>query len=71
MTATVTDIRYRKGFEPVSIVVVTPFGSVTLQTTQSALNARAESGTWDDPEVDALAQDTLNDLFPGAGVVVA
>jgi hypothetical protein len=71
MTATLGPIRYRPGFEPVAIQIITPFGTITLQTVQATLTARADGGTWGDTEAKALAQDFLTDLYPDAGFVVA
>lgn len=62
MDARVTDIRYRVGFEPVTVTVVTPYGVQRVQTTQATLTARAGGGPWGDEQVLSVAQDALDAL---------
>lgn len=72
MTARVTDIRYRRGFEPVTIVVQMPFGGqLRVQTSQATLTARAGGGTWGDTEVTSIAQDAVDAIYPSSGISVA
>lgn len=72
MDAHVTDIRYRKGLEPVTILVAMPFGgALRVNTSQATLTARAGGGTWGDSEITAIAQDAIDALYPDAALVVS
>lgn len=70
MNARVTDIRYRMGFDPVTIVVTTPFGETRVQTSQSTLTARAGGSEWGDEHVRSVAQDGMNAAHPGVFTIV-
>lgn len=71
MNATLINVQYSYGQEPVCITLVHPFGHVHVNTTQTDLASRTSppGGVWDDPEVIAAAQEGLDSQFPGYGFV--